>query len=55
MRPMETETSCSAVWKPDRYDSAEDWPESCFDTNVNRPPFATPDGSWKRMPVICKG
>ena len=23
-----------------------------MDTNVKRPPFATPEGSWNRMPVI---
>lgn len=30
VKPMATETSCSAVWNPDRYTSEEDWPESCF-------------------------
>ena len=51
--PIETEMSWRAVWKPDRYDSFVDDPDSVCDTNVNRPPFASPDGSWNRMPVIC--
>ena len=30
-----------------------DDPDSCCCTNVKRPPFARPEGSWNRMPVIC--
>ena len=51
--PIETEMSWRAVWKPERYDSDEDEPDSCCETKVKRPPFASPEGSWKRMPVIC--
>ena len=28
-------------------------PEICFSANESRPPFPRPEGSWKRMPVIC--
>lgn len=54
VRPIHTEMSWRAVWNPDRYDSFVDDPDSCCWTNVKRPPFASPDGSWNRMPVICE-
>ena len=53
VRPMHTAMSWRAVWKPDRYDSFVDEPDSCCCTNVKRPPFASPEGSWNRIPVIC--
>jgi hypothetical protein len=52
VKPTDTEISCNAVWKPDKYDEAE--PETCWDANVNNPPFPRPEGSWKRMPVIWR-
>lgn len=54
VRPIETDMSCNAVWKPERYTSFEDEPDSCACTKLKRPPFARPEGSWKRMPVIYK-
>ena len=35
--PIETEMSWRAVWKPERYDSDEDEPDSCCETKVKRP------------------
>ena len=32
-----------------------DTPDVCCDANVSRPPLPRPDGSWNRMPVICRG
>jgi hypothetical protein len=53
VRPIATEMSCSPVWKPDRYTAAElPLPLVLSDANVSSPPFPSPDGSWKRMPVI---
>lgn len=54
VNPIETETSCKAVSNPERYDVLDDEPVVSSDTNENRPPFANPDGSWKRIPVICR-
>lgn len=51
--PIDTEISWRAVWNPDRYDSDDEEPDVSSDTNEKRPPFARPDGSWNRMPVIC--
>ena len=52
VRPIATEMSCSAVWKPESQVSDELWPASCLETKVNSPPFAKPEGSWNRIPVI---
>ena len=53
VRPSATDTSCSAVWKPERYTWLKFCPESDALTKENRPPLATPEGSWNRMAVIC--
>jgi phosphodiesterase/alkaline phosphatase D-like protein len=45
VKPIATDTSCSAVWNPDSHVSFDDWPESALETKVKSPPFATPDGS----------
>lgn len=51
VRPTQTLTSCSAVRKPERYDSVEPLVLFC-DAKVMRPPLPRPEGSWKRIPVI---
>src|SRR5882762_2882192 len=51
--PIATEMSCSAVWKPERYEL--DCPAVVCDANVSSPPFPSPDGTWNSIPVICAG
>jgi hypothetical protein len=51
VNPILVLINCSAVLKPLKYDELE--PEVWSETKLNRPPLPRPEGSWKRMPVIC--
>lgn len=52
VRPIATDMSCNAVWKPDRYVVVDEDPEVELYANERRPPFPRPEGSWNRIPVI---
>jgi len=51
VNPILVLINCSAVSNPLKYDALE--PEAWSETKLNKPPFPRPEGSWKRMPVIC--
>lgn len=52
VRPIATDMSWSAVWNPERYESAASF--FCWFASVSSPPLESPEGTWKRMPIIWR-